>query len=92
MQPELDCVELFRACHLLSVNLDHDGLHDENLEDHWREISMRLHAASDQQAAVTEELEMLATTDPKQFSPDQVWTLVKAIKVLSQLLSFYTRG
>lgn len=90
MSPELDQVQLFRACHLLSVNGDAEPT-GENLETLWREISMRLQAASDQQAAVTEELEALAATDPRKFNPEQVWILVKAIKVLSQLLSFYTR-
>lgn len=92
LNPELDDAQLFRACHLLSVHLPDGDVQDAQLIEQWREISMRLQAASDQQAAVTEELESLATTDPKQFTPDQVWVLVKAIKVLSQLLSFYTRS
>lgn len=91
LNPDLDDTQLFRACHLLSVNLPASG-RIESLEEHWREIAMRLQAAADQQAAVTEELEALARTDPKHFTPDQVWVLVKAIKVLSQLLSFYTRS
>ena len=50
---------------------------------------MRLQAATDQHAAMTEELEDLAQTDPRQFSSDQIWILIRAIKVQSQILQMY---
>jgi hypothetical protein len=53
------------------------------------EMSLRLQAANDQHEAMTRELEQLATSDPRQFNPDQIWVLVRAIKVQSQILRLY---
>jgi len=68
-----------------SAELDHDELYQEILAD------TRLHfqAATDQHAAMTQELEELACSDPREFSPDQIWILVRAIKVQSQVLKLY---
>ena len=38
---------------------------------------------------MTEELESLAASDPKKFSPEQIWVLIRAIKVQSQILQLY---
>jgi hypothetical protein len=38
---------------------------------------------------MTEELESLAKTDPLKFSADQIWVLIRAIKVQSQILQLY---
>jgi len=95
MDPKLNPQELLRGGHLVSTNCDvtQEVLADKkSIENLWREISLRLQAASDQHAAVTMELQALATTDPQQFTPTQVWTLVKTIKVLSQLLNLYTKS
>ena len=48
-----------------------------------------LHAATDQHAAMTAELETLADSDPKQFDREQIWVLLRAIKVQSQILQMY---
>ncbi|HEV3004330.1 MAG TPA: hypothetical protein VGX78_07700, partial [Pirellulales bacterium] len=53
------------------------------------QTGLRLQAATDQHAAMTQELEQLASSDPEKFSPDQIWVLVRAIKVQSQVLSLY---
>ena len=42
-----------------------------------------------QHAAMTEELESLAASDPRQFDPEQIWILIRAIKVQSQILQLY---
>ena len=55
----------------------------------WREMGLRLQAATDQHQAMTEELENLARTDPLKFSADQIWVLIRAIKVQSQILQLY---
>jgi len=34
-------------------------------------------------------LEELASSDPKKFTQDQVWVLIRAIKVQSQILQMY---
>ena len=38
---------------------------------------------------MTEELELLTQSDPKKFTPDQIWILIRAIKVQSQILQLY---
>lgn len=58
----------------------------------WQEMGLRLQAATDQHAAMTEELENLARSDPKKFTPDQIWVLIRAIKVQSQILELYVGG
>jgi hypothetical protein len=52
-------------------------------------MGLRLQAATDQHAAMTEELEMLAKSDPRLFTAEQIWVLIRAIKVQSQILQLY---
>jgi hypothetical protein len=83
--------EVARLCLLLTnyVN-DMEALGDERrLAEAWKETGLRLQAATDQHAAMTQELEELARSDPEKFTPDQIWVLVRAIKVQSQVLSLY---
>ncbi len=40
-------------------------------------------------AAMTQELDDLANSDPEKFSRDQIWVLIRAIKVQSQVLQMY---
>ena len=69
---------------------DINDLGDESsLSRAWDEMGIRLQAATDQHAAMTEELEDLSRRDPADFTIDQVWTLIRAIKVQSQILQLY---
>lgn len=91
MQPDATPRDVARLC-LLMMNSVEDltALDDEDLlNDAWQEIGLRLQAATDQHAAMTDELETLARSDPQQFSPDQIWVLIRAIKVQSQVLRLY---
>jgi len=83
--------EVARLCLLLTNHVDSmEVLGDEReLAEAWKQTGLRLQAATDQHAAMTQELEQLAQSDPEKFSPDQVWVLVRAIKVQSQVLSLY---
>ena len=54
-----------------------------------REMGLKIQAATDQHAAMTEELEQLVQSDPDKFSKDQIWILIRAIKVQSQILQLY---
>jgi hypothetical protein len=38
---------------------------------------------------MTQELEELAASDPEKYTRDQVWVLIRAIKVQSQVLQLY---
>ena len=50
---------------------------------------MKLQASTAQPAAMTIELENLADSDPDQFDSSQIWVLIRAIKVQSQVLQMY---
>jgi len=91
LQPEADTRDVARLCLLLSNAVEDIAMleSEETLTEAWQEMGLRLQAATDQHAAMTEELEDLAKSDPKKFSPDQIWILVRAIKVQSQILQLY---
>ncbi|MBM4004673.1 MAG: hypothetical protein FJ295_15545 [Planctomycetes bacterium] len=91
LQPNAETRDVARLCLLLTNTVTNpDCFQDESvLTNHWREIGLRIQAATDQHAAMTEELENLARSDPKRFTPDQIWVLIRAIKVQSQILQLY---
>ncbi|MBL8892202.1 MAG: hypothetical protein JNL67_19660 [Planctomycetaceae bacterium] len=92
LDPQLSTEDVFRVGYLLTMHADLQRLDQpEYIQDVWLELTLRLQAAADQQAAVSEELDSLASTDPQKFTPHQVWLLIKAIKVLSQTLEFYSK-
>ena len=91
LQPEAMPRDVARLCLLLANfvgNLDRLG-DERHLTEAWQEMGLRLQAATDQHAAMTEELERLAQSDPEKFTPDQIWVLIRAIKVQSQVLQLY---
>ena len=79
------CLMIFNQCDDPADLADHQGLVAA-----WRNASFRLEAATDQHAAVADELEHLCGDGPMRFTPDQLWTLLRAVKVQSQLLELYT--
>lgn len=91
LQPDADTRDVARICLLLSNAVDNIDLliDEESLTDAWKEMGLRLQLATDQHAAMTEELENLARSDPQKFSSDQIWILIRAIKVQSQVLQLY---
>ena len=80
-----------RLCLLLTNSVDDlDALRDQRaLHDAWKRTGLKLQVATDQHAAMTEELEKLAASDPQTFTQDQIWILIRAIKVQSQVLQMY---
>src|SRR4051794_20487571 len=91
LQPNSRLSEVARLCLLLGNAVDDvEQLGDPALlTTAWREMGLRLQAATDQHAAMTDELESLARSDPQKFTPDQIWVLIRAIKVQSQVLQLY---
>jgi len=91
LQPDASTQDVARLCLLLSNNSEklEEFEEVEKLRIAWNEISMKLQAATDQHAAMTQELEELASSDPEKFSRDQIWVLIRAIKVQSQVLQMY---
>ncbi len=90
-QPGATPRDVARLCLLLINHVgDIEELDDEDrLVEAWQEMGMRLQAATDQHAAMTAELEELATGDLSQFTVDQVWVLIRAFKVQTQVLQLY---
>ncbi|HEX3998605.1 MAG TPA: hypothetical protein VHX65_08660 [Pirellulales bacterium] len=90
-QPTAPARDVARLCLLLTNSIDNlDTLQDDSrLSNAWQEMGLRLQAATDQHAAMTEELEQLAQTDIKTFTAEQIWVLIRAIKVQSQILQLY---
>ena len=91
LQPEATPRDVARLC-LLLINYvdDLEQLEGEGrLHKAWKEMGIRLQAATDQHAAMTAELEELSRTDPAGFSMDQIWVLIRAIKVQSWVLQLY---
>lgn len=92
LQPTLAAEDVARLSLLILTSTDDaQSLADPaTLEAAWKNASFRLEAASDQHAAVAQELEDMCGDGPIQFSPDQLWVLLRAVKVQSQLLELYT--
>ncbi|MDH3717822.1 MAG: hypothetical protein OES79_06835 [Planctomycetota bacterium] len=88
LRPEAALDEVARLCLLLANSTDGDEClaNDDQLDELSRAVQMRLQVATDQHAAVTRELEELARSDPQEFRAEQVWILIRAIKVQSQIL------
>ncbi len=91
LQADASPRDVARLCLLLANFVgDIDTLGSEqSLCQAWREMGIRLQAATDQHAAMTEELEVIANCDPRDFTAEQVWVLIRAIKVQSQVLQLY---
>ena len=91
IQPDASPQDVARLCLLLSNS--HQDLEvlkeDQTLKHAWQETGLKLQFATDQHAAMTSELEDLASSDPKTFSQEQIWVLIRAIKVQSQILQLY---
>jgi hypothetical protein len=91
LQPAAAPRDVARLCLLLANATDDIGQleDDQVLTAAWREMGLKLQAVTDQHAAMTDELESLARTDPQRFTAQQIWVLLRAIKVQSQILQLY---
>ena len=97
MKPLIKAISSMQAifspcrCSMIWTNSDDVSRLDDDdlLTATWRDASLRLQAATDQHAAMTEELESLARSDPREFTPEQIWVLIRAIKVQGQILQLY---
>lgn len=91
-RPEQAASDIARKC-LMFLNAvdDADALADDDVfHQVWRDVELKFKAATDQHAAMTSELEQLACSDPRKFCPDQIWVLVRAIKVQSQVMKLFS--
>ncbi len=92
MRPELPPADVARLCLLiLNQTDDVDALTDDDqLTAAWQNATFRLEAAADQHDAVADELEAMCSGERVEFNPDQLWVLLRALKVQSQILELYT--
>ncbi len=91
IQPQAAPQDVARLCLLLTNEVENlDNLRErKSLQEAWKRMGLQLQLATDQHAAMTQELEDLAASDPDSFSQDQIWILIRAIKVQSQVLQMY---
>lgn len=91
-EPQASAVDIARLSLLILNSCSDESLlnDDEYLRAAIRAASFRLDAVADQHAAMACELDLLCQDGPVRFSPDQIWTLLRAVKVQSQLLELYT--
>ena len=91
LQPDATPQDVARLCLLLTNSVsDLETLREQHsLHDAWKQTGLKLQVATDQHAAMTSELEELASSDPQSFDQDQIWILIRAIKVQSQILQMY---
>lgn len=92
LQPELSQADVARLALMILVQCPdpQDLADDAILLSAWKHATFRLEAASDQHAAVAGELDSICCDGPVQFTPDQLWVLLRAVKVQSQILELYT--
>ncbi|MBS0207364.1 MAG: hypothetical protein JSS27_00285 [Planctomycetes bacterium] len=76
---------LLNNAHASTDAFTQDGL----LLDAWRQAGLCLQFASDQHAAMSQELDDLANLEAEGFSPEALETLLRAIRVQSQLIQLY---
>jgi hypothetical protein len=90
--PEQPAVEVARKCLMFLNAVDDPEIlaNSDVFSEIWRDVELRFKAVTDQHSAMTAELEQLACSDPRKFSPDQIWILVRAIKVQSQVLRLFS--
>jgi hypothetical protein len=90
LNPEMGPAQIAQLCLLVLRNSGGERLEDRaSVAKAARAASFRLDAAADQHAAMTAELEAIFSEGPVRFSADQIWTLLRAVKVQSQLLELY---
>jgi hypothetical protein len=91
LQPDAQPRDIARLVLLLVNSVESIDEFDQEqvLLDAWHEVGLRLQAATDQHTAMTQELESLAKSDPRRFAPEQIWVLIRSIKVQSQILRLY---
>lgn len=92
LNPQATAVEIARQCLLIfNTEPQPDRLaDDEQLKVALRAANFRLDAAADQHSAMAVELDQLCQDGPVRFSADQIWILLRAVKVQSQLLELFT--
>lgn len=94
LEPQSELSKVARLCLLVERELGNGWNAEQDqqlarLRQALRNANLVLQATADQRAAVADELVQLAKSDPEQFSQEQIWVLVRAIKVLTHTAHLY---
>ncbi len=91
INPLADARDVARICALICNAVpDRNRLADsEFLLKTWEEVNLRLQAATDQHAAVNEDLESIVADGAAGFTDAQIGVLARSIKIQNQILQFY---
>jgi len=91
LEPDASAQDVARICLLLANNNPDLAVLEceDRLKAAWQDACLKLQFGADQHAAMTQELEELASSDPEKYTQDRVWVLIRAIKVQSQVLELY---
>lgn len=91
LMPGAPVRDVARLCLLLANHVSDTTVlsDDERLSEAWRTVMLRMQGASEQHAAVVEDLERISIEEPEKLSPEQVWTLIRALRVQGQILNLY---
>ncbi len=91
LEPSADDVYIARLALLLTkLTDDLSALEDDfALAKQCKTVKLKMDALHDQQAAIAQELSELAASSPCEFNPNHIWTLVRGIKIQSQILDCY---
>ncbi|MEL6895859.1 MAG: hypothetical protein AAFP90_07145 [Planctomycetota bacterium] len=92
LAPHLDAQQVARACLLMLMQTrDVSDLEcDDQLKRQLRNVSYRVDSALDKYTEVCDELSDYGGGSPIAYSPEHIFTLVRAVQVQQQLLDFYT--
>ena len=92
--PSLDPSACAQLCLLISREQGPNcrGLNQQELLQIGKRLRLKLDQAADQYDAVTDELKTMAASKQSTFRQDQVWVLLRAIKIQDQLLKMHTGG
>jgi hypothetical protein len=74
---------------VLMMLVSQSPITEESLAESLTFVEQSNRLMSDQASAVAEELDSLASTQPSEFCPSHIWTLLKAIRVQKQILDLY---
>ena len=91
MDPTMQPVDVARLCLLMLIQDPPASTFDDidAFEKFWKQTVFRLEAAADQHGAVSRELVAFGEDAPVDFNPDQLWLLLRAVKVQGQVLEMY---
>lgn len=93
LQPHWKTPDVAEMCLMLSVSDDLEEITDENeLSSKCSTLHLKRQHVTEQYGAVLEELDELAQSDPSKFGREQIWVLLRAIKIQDQIIKLHLGG